>query len=613
MKRRSTRLLAVAVGLALLAGACSGDDDDATTDGEGTTTEDESDVSEAAGDVETRGGSDPASPAAGDTSTTAGGAEPGASGGGSGTAAGDGSEGAARTGAMTLTVDRAEEAVWEDGTPITAADLQCTWRAHLNTPGSIETTGWDRIVAVDEGASPKQAVIEFTSVYGPYKDLFNKIIKAAAVENCDDVSGDFGTRLPISGRPVMLESWGEDRSTIVANPNYWGDDTMVSDSVVMVAQSDQRSEAAALAGGQVDFIYPQFTEAIGAALQPDGVEAATAAGGDYEALYFQQNEGPLADPIFREAFSKSIDRQALFDEIYGPIFATVGAEGGLLNCGPIVEGPYCPDDIFQNTYDPDGAATLLTDNGWERNSDGLWEKDGVVPEIRWMVNTGSLHREDAQAFLIPRLLEAGFNVVADNGSAEEVFQQRLPTMDYDVAMYTSTAPPGAGYLTSILTCDNIPEPESGLGGQNVQGWCNEEATRLLYDADVTADPAARAELIKDALRLTETDHVLLPLVNYRKLGAWRGDRVGGPIDAELGNYRAFDNFHLWEDLDGDGQIVIGAEQWPPCLNPVTCANSLWSLWTGALPFLPAIWDTTADQDYEITNLVTAEPTVELHD
>jgi peptide/nickel transport system substrate-binding protein len=194
---------------------------------------------------------------------------------------------------MTLTVDLAEEAVWEDGSPITAADLQCTWRAHLNTPGSIETTGWDRIVAVDEGASPKQAVIEFSSVYGPYKDLFNKIIKAAAVENCDDVSGDFGTSLPISGRPVMLESWGEDRSTIVANPNYWGYDTMVSDSVVMVAQSDQRSEAAALAGGQVDFIYPQFTEAIGAALQPDGVEAATAAGGDYEALYFQQNEGPL--------------------------------------------------------------------------------------------------------------------------------------------------------------------------------------------------------------------------------------------------------------------------------------------------------------------------------
>ena len=70
---------------------------------------------------------------------------------------------------------------------------------------------------------------------------------------------------------------------------------------------------------------------------------------------------------------------------------------------------------------------------------------------------------------------------------------------------------------------------------------------------------------------------------------------------------------ILEDLDGDGQIVIGAEQWPPCLNPVTCANSLWSLWTGALPFLPAIWDTTADQDYEITNLVTAEPTVELHD
>ncbi len=62
------------------------------------------------------------------------------------------------------------------------------------------------------------------------------------------------------------------------------------------------------------------------------------------------------------------------------------------------------------------------------------------------------------------------------------------------------------------------------------------------------------------------------------------------------NYRAFDNFDEWEDLDGDGQIIIGAEQWPECLNPITeCANSSWYVWTVAFPILPAVWDTTNDQ------------------
>jgi peptide/nickel transport system substrate-binding protein len=606
------------VSLSLVA-ACGDDDDggDTRADTSGTT----ADASDADAGTDQLAGTD--SPA--DTTSE--------SAGGSGTTAaagavessdaerpGDGADestgatgtGTAAEGTMTLTVNLAEEAVWEDGTPITVADLECTWRAQLNTPGSIETAGWDQIVAVNEGESAKQAVIEFSSVYGPYRNLFTKIIKAAAVENCDDVSGDFETDMPMSGRAVMIQSWSDGRSTIVPNPNYWGEDTMLADSVVMVPQDSQDAEIAAITAGEVDFIYPQFNEAIGVALDDPNIGITAAAGGDYEALYFQQYDGPFADPVFREAFSKSIDRQAVFDEIYAPIYAAAGGDGELLNCGPIVEGPYCPDDTFQDTFDPGAAEALLNEAGWERNSDGFWAKDGNVPEIRWMINTGSQHRERAQAFLIPRLLEAGFNVVADNGTAEEVFQQRLPTLDYDLTMYTSTAPPGAGYLTPILTCGNIPTAENGFRGQNSQGWCNENATNLLLQADATADPEERTELIQAALRLTETDHVLLPLVNYPKAGAWRTDRVGGPVEAELGNYRAFSNFHRWEDLDGDGQIVIGAEQWPVCLNPVTCANSLWSLWTASVPFLPAIWDSTAEQDYEITNLVTGEPTVEVN-
>jgi len=81
---------------------------------------------------------------------------------------------------------------------------------------------------------------------------------------------------------------------------------------------------------------------------------------------------------------------------------------------------------------------------------------------------------------------------------------------------------------------------------------------------------------------------------------------------ELNNYRAFNNFSAWEDVDGDGQIIIGAEQWPECLNPVTeCANSSWMVWTTAFPVLPNVWDTTNDGRLEITNLVVAEPLVEI--
>ena len=59
-------------------------------------------------------------------------------------------------------------------------------------------------------------------------------------------------------------------------------------------------------------------------------------------------------------------------------------------------------------------------------------------------------------------------------------------------------------------------------------------------------------------------------------------------------------------------IVIGAEQWPDCLNPITaCANSSWYVWTTAFKVLPSVWATTAKGTYEATQLVTGEPTVAL--
>ncbi|NBO84479.1 MAG: hypothetical protein EBV14_03910, partial [Actinobacteria bacterium] len=89
---------------------------------------------------------------------------------------------------MTVTYDISPDAVWEDGSPITAADFKATWESALNTPGSISTVGYDQINSVEPGTSDKQVVVDFKSVYGPYKGLFGGLIKAAAVKNPSDIS-----------------------------------------------------------------------------------------------------------------------------------------------------------------------------------------------------------------------------------------------------------------------------------------------------------------------------------------------------------------------------------------------------------------------------------------
>ena len=46
---------------------------------------------------------------------------------------------------MQITYEINPKAVWDDGSPITVADFECSWQAALKTPGSIGTVGYDQI------------------------------------------------------------------------------------------------------------------------------------------------------------------------------------------------------------------------------------------------------------------------------------------------------------------------------------------------------------------------------------------------------------------------------------------------------------------------------------
>ena len=50
---------------------------------------------------------------------------------------------------MDVTYHMNPNAVWADGSPITSADLDFTWKAIMNTTGTISTSGYDQITSID--------------------------------------------------------------------------------------------------------------------------------------------------------------------------------------------------------------------------------------------------------------------------------------------------------------------------------------------------------------------------------------------------------------------------------------------------------------------------------
>lgn len=578
--RRGRKLLALAAASAVIFAACGSDDSSGSSNTDGSETTDAPDATDAPGTTDDN------------TETTDG--------------------GAAGEPVFRITYELSDNAVWNDGTPITVADFQCGMDAAMNTPGSLSTAGYDSITSITEGSSPKEIIVEMDTVYAPYKTLWDaELLKADEIDGCDDVTDDFEGGIKFSGREWILDSWTPEQIVWVPNPGYTGEKTPQAAKMVIVPAEDG---ATLLKSGAVDFIFPQAYTGIDDELDDPNIEYDSALGGSYEAFYFMQVDddraGPFADDDYRQAFFRSIDMNGVYDQIYAPL-----AQGApLLTCGPIAPGPYCDETTFTDTYDPAGAEQILTDAGWTKNGSGMWENaDGEVPEVRFMVSSPNPRRESTQAYLIPLLKEAGFNVVADNCEAVPcVFQTRLPGLDYDMTMYISTVSPDPTYIKDSFTCNAVPTEENNFQGQGQQGWCNEEASALIEESDFTIDEGERADLIKQAMRLMRDDAVLIPLLQFPNVGAYRTDKVAN-TQAELANYRAVNDWYQWEDVDGDGQIVFGAEQFPDpsCPDPITeCANSSWYVWTAAFAALPSPFDATADNTYVITEMLASEPVVE---
>lgn len=574
---KRSKFVALAVGLALVAAACGDDNSSTTTDAAPETTVGEVTETTAGEVTETTAGED--------TDTTV----------------------AEDVAAMRITYTLSDTAVWEDGSDITLADFQCTLDAVMNTPGSLSTTGYDQVMSIEEGANAKEIVTTYKSLYAPWKGLFSGLLKAAAMDDCNDVSESFDGGIAFSGREWQIDSWNAEQLVMVPNPGYTGSRVPGVERLVFVPAEDGPT---VLKSGAVDAIFPQAYTGIDEELSDPNVDYTSGLGGSFEGFYFQSYEGPFADPIYRAAFSMSIDRAAIYEQIYAPF-----AQGTpLLECGPIAPGPYCAD-AFADTYDPEGAIALLEENGWTMGADGLWlNPDGEVPDVRWMINTGNTRRESTQEFLIPKLAEAGFSVRADNCEALPcVFETRLPSLDYDLGMYINTVAPDPSYLRTY-GCDQIPTEENNFQGQNSTGWCNEEATALLIAADAELDVDKRIEEVQKVLAIMAEDHMMLPLLQFPNIGAIRTDRLDDSAYGELNNYRGINDWYKWTDVDGDGQLIVGAEQFPAsdCPNPVTeCANSTWYAWLVSLPVLPGAYTTTNDQRFIPDEMITGEAVVEI--
>lgn len=264
---------------------------------------------------------------------------------------------------LVWTFNLRDDVVWQNGYgPFTAADVVYTFERIRDPDRSREfglVEGIEEVVAVDD------YTVEYR-LAAPNADFIpglimnfrtGTILSEAAVE---DIGDEDYARNPVGTGPYMLEerSIGE-RTVLVKNPDYWGDEPQVM-RYVFVEIAEETVRADALEAGEIDIASFRAPVTIGRLA--DNPSLVTEITYDRPAIWILAiSDLSIPDKRVRQAIALSINKQELAETV----LEFRSSPNVVAYHGPGLAG--FPSDASEEVYpyDPDRARELLAEAGVE--------------------------------------------------------------------------------------------------------------------------------------------------------------------------------------------------------------------------------------------------------
>ena len=438
-------------------------------------------------------------------------------------------------GGLSLTFEILEEAVWDDGKPVTAQDflfmMKATMNPKVSSPVFKHYFRTIRDVTVDPDNEKKFTIftdskyIIIEAAIGnnvpvlpahhfdpqgllkdiPIADLLNpeRAAKLAETDSrlqefADTFSASEFTHQPsgvVGCGPYRLENWDAGNEIVlVRKADWWGDQLadkyphlrMGPEKIVYKIIPNAATALAALKAEDIDVmnnIEPKdFVEIQQSALIQDVFNLSNAVD---LACYFMyvNNENPkLADKRVRQALAHAIDVDEILAQLYN-------------NLGQRTTAPMLPNSTSYNQnlkpiqYNIDKAKSLLTEAGWEdSNNNGVVDKeiDGELVEMNltYLISAGREITRNA-AVMIQKFAEpAGFNIEPESQEFT-ILLGNVRNGDYELA--------AGGTTVQYVPWEPRPRFHSE-GGSNYANFYNPEANSLIDEIQVTMDRSKRDQM-----------------------------------------------------------------------------------------------------------------------
>jgi peptide/nickel transport system substrate-binding protein len=428
-----------------------------------------------------------------------------------------------------ITYNIEPKAVWSDGVPITCDDFQYTYDQIANGKDIYDQTGYTDIAAVT-CPDPKTAVVSYKpgKTYAGWHQLFtaNAGLYPSHLLKGKDRNALVKDGYTWSGGP-WIAKWNKGDSIVLTrNDKFWGPKAHL-DQVTFKFQKNTAAEFANFTSHQVDAIYPHPSIDVNEAVKsgiPGAKIVSNAKTGAVEALWFNNGRAPFSSKTVRQAVGYAIDRDTLVSKLFGDL----GVKKAANSLNPYVLADYSDQNAWAGyKLNLDKVDELMTGDGWDKGSDGVWAKAGKKMSFNIITTAGDKLRELNEQVLQPQMKKAGFDMKIKNTNIDNLLDA-FQKGNYDLILIAQTSTSMSPGLCSVMCTENIPGPSNDNSGNNWSYASVPAADKQMRLVDSSLDDSVRREAGAESDRLLAEANVALPLDPLPNTLIW-DEKIVGPI------------------------------------------------------------------------------------
>jgi peptide/nickel transport system substrate-binding protein len=319
-------------------------------------------------------------------------------------------------GGKTITFTIRQGVKWNNGTPLTAADVAFTYKyvtAHGTGADDINLGG----LAPTSITQPTSDTVQLTFASAQYMNLENiggqAIIPQSIWSSIKDPA-TYTDPTPVGSGPYKLGNYTNEGFTMVASSDYWQPVTVPK--VYFPVYTTNASAQNALFGGQIDWTGNYIPNLQTDFIQKDpSTNYAFEGSNSSNALYPNLSKFPTNQLAVRKAIDLALNRTAIGTQ------GESGLEAPVLNASGITQpafsawlAPSLAKDNLPATGSPSQAASVLTAAGYKKDSAGFFALNGKEVDIA--ITTPGAYSDYANdvELAVSELNAAGIKATFDN-------------------------------------------------------------------------------------------------------------------------------------------------------------------------------------------------------